>query len=83
MIVRRMMAATVAASMAVAPAVAYAAPTVAPAQAANVRASAGTDGASQLAGEGTPVLLGLILVVLLAMIAVSGGDGPDNTPVSP
>ena len=83
MIVRRMMAAAVAASMAVAPAAAYAAPNAAPAQAANVRASAGMDDASELAGAGTPVFLGLILVILLAMVAVSGGDGPDNTPVSP
>lgn len=80
-IVRKLMAASVAASMAIAPAAVHAAPAATPAT--DGRASADMGGANALAGEGTPVFLGLILVVLLAMVAVSGGDEPDNTPTSP
>lgn len=34
-------------------------------------------------GGSTAVWLGLLLIVLLAAVAISGGEGPNNTPASP
>lgn len=61
-----------------------AAPTMAAAQSAvPARASADLQAASALEGDSTPVILGLILVVIFAMIAVSDNDNEPNNPTSP
>ena len=58
-------------------------PTAAAAQSAlPARASADLQAPNALEGDSTPVILGLILVVLLGMIAVSDDDEPNN-PTSP
>jgi hypothetical protein len=50
----------------------------------DVRAAATLESPNALEGEGTPVLLGIILIVLFAMVAVAdSGDDVDNTPASP
>ena len=62
------------------------APTAAAAQSAlPARASAEMQSPNALDGDSTPVILGLILVVLLGMIVVSDDDEPNNPqpPVSP
>ena len=60
------------------------APTVAAAQSAvPARASAELQAPSALEGDSTPVILGLILVVLFGMIAVSDNDNEPNNPTSP
>ena len=84
MIVRKLTSVAAAAALALAPTVAAAQQSMSDAQGSQVRASASLSDANSFSGSTTPVFLGLILVVLFGIVAISdNGDEPDNTPVSP
>ena len=79
--VRKLMTMAAVAALAVAPVAAQAAAPLSIAHSSEARASAGMDEASALRGSNAPVFIGLILVVLLLAIVVSGNrDEPSNSP---
>jgi hypothetical protein len=79
--VRKLLTIAAAGTMALAPVAAQAAAPLSLAHSSESRAAAGMDDASSLRGSNAPVFIGLILVILLLAIAVSGNrDEPSNSP---
>jgi len=76
--VRKLMTMAAVAALAIAPVAAQAAPI---ALGSDARAAAEMGDSSDLRGSNAPVFIGLILVVLLLAIVVSGNrDEPSNSP---
>jgi hypothetical protein len=79
--VRKLLTIAAAGTMALAPVAAQAAAPLSLAHSPESRAAAGMDDASGLRGSNAPVFIGLILVILLLAIVVSGNrDEPSNSP---